>query len=176
MTVSPDVLLDVRGFILDRARQYFRDNGADTRLVNAALAAPLSTLSDLKARIDALGAFIQRPEAEALVAANKRIGNILRKADVEFSSIIDPDRLVLAEEKDLFDEVIRLEASLPKMVAAGDYSAALADLAGLHGAIDPFFEHVMVMVEDEALRDCRLALLKRLKSLFDRVADLSRAG
>ena len=176
MTVSPDVLLDVRGFILDRARQYFRDNGADTRLVNAALAAPLSTLSDLKARIDALGAFIQRPEAEALVAANKRIGNILRKADVEFSSTIDPDRLVLAEEKDLFDEVSRLEASLPETFAAGDYSAALADLAGLHGAIDQFFEHVMVMVEDEALRDSRLALLERLKSLFDRVADLSRAG
>ena len=133
-------------------------------------------MSDLKARIDALGAFIQRPEAEALVAANKRIGNILRKTDVDFSSTIDPDRLVLAEEKDLFDEVSRLEASLPETFAAGDYSAALADLAGLHGAIDQFFEHVMVMVEDEALRDSRLALLERLKSLFDRVADLSRAG
>jgi glycyl-tRNA synthetase beta chain len=176
LPVSPETLTDLRGFIIDRARQYFRDHGADARLVSAVLAAPLTTLADLRDRLDALAGFMRLPEAADLVAANKRIGNILRKADQEISDKIDEDNLVLAEEKQLFDEVLRLETELPEFFAAGDYEPALTRLARLRSAVASFFDEVMVMDENLSVRNNRLALLLRLKKLFDRVADLSLAG
>jgi glycyl-tRNA synthetase beta chain len=175
--VAPETMNEVRSFILDRARQYFRDAGGhDTRRVDAALAAPLTTLLDLKTRIEALGEFIQLPAGEALVAANKRIGNILRKSDSDSLQSIEENRFILPEEKRLFDEVSQLESVLPGHFERGDYRGALNALSGLHEAVDGFFDSVMVMDEDLALRNNRLALLDRLKRMFDRVADLSQAG
>ena len=185
--VAPETLLEVRGFILDRARQYFRDPASatesaprfksrDTRLVDAAMAAPLTTLLDLRMRIEALDEFMTRSEAESLVAANKRIGNILRKANNDVGHDIDEDILTLDEEKRLFAEVSELENTLSALYEARDYPAALARLAGLQTSVDRFFEGVMVMDEDDAVRRNRLALLKRLKGLFDHIADLSLAG
>jgi glycyl-tRNA synthetase beta chain len=176
LAVTPDTLADLRGFILDRARQYFRDQGTETRLVNAALAAPLTTLADLRDRLDALSGFMQLPEAEDLVAANKRIGNILRKADQDVSNTIDEVKLILPEEKQLFEEVLELEKSLPELFTAGEYGPGLTRLAGLRSVVASFFDEVMVMDDDLAVRSNRLALLSRLKLLFDRVADLSLAG
>lgn len=176
ITLSPEALNEVRAFVLDRARQHFRDQGFDTRLVNAALEAPLSTLLDLQARIRALDGFMQLPAAEALVAANKRIGNILRKSETNIKAEIDANILILPEEKRLFEEVTRLESLLPRLFDRGDYADALNHLADLQTTVDAFFDQVMVMDEDIAVRENRLALLKRLKTLFDRVADLSLAG
>jgi glycyl-tRNA synthetase beta chain len=174
--VRPETLGEVRGFVLDRVRQHYRDQAIDTRLVDAALAAPLTTLADLDSRLHALAQFMQLPEAEALVAANKRIGNILRKSQEEAFSEIEVNRLVLAEEKALFDEVTKLESSLPEQFEHGEYAAGLTSLACLQAVVDGFFDGVMVMDEDILIRNNRLALLARLKALFDRVADLSLAG
>jgi glycyl-tRNA synthetase beta chain len=177
VNVSPETLQEVRSFILDRARQYFRDTGGfDTRLVDAALAAPLTTLLDLKTRIEALEAFMRLPAGQALVAANKRIGNILRKSETRLSAQISDKLFNLPEERQLFDEVSSLEKELPDRFEAGDYRDALTTLAGLQPVVDGFFDRVMVMDEDAAVRSNRLALLKRLKRLFDHVADLSLAG
>jgi glycyl-tRNA synthetase beta chain len=114
-----------------------------------------------------------RKEAVALAAANKRIGNILRKSDDRISETIDTNLLVLDEEKRLFAEVNRLDREVAPLIESGDYNNSLRLLAGLREPVDAFFEAVMVMDEDKALRTNRLALLSNLKGLFDRIADLS---
>ena len=114
--------------------------------------------------------------ASSLAAANKRIGNILRKSEDSFSGKINTDRLVLKEEAGLFKEVETIESDLEPLLQAADYAASLALLAGLKEPVDTFFNAVMVMDEDLELRANRLALLARVKSLFDRIADLSVLG
>jgi glycyl-tRNA synthetase beta chain len=176
VAVSPDSIRSVRGFIVDRARSHLRELGFETRLINAVLEAPLTTLADLHSRLLALQAFMQLPEAEPLVAANKRIGNILRKADQEIGAEIDENRLKIAEELLLFEEVRRLEDQLGPLYDQSAYQPALEALSSLKVTVDRFFDEVMVMDEDPGVRANRLALLGRLKSLFDRVADLSQAS
>jgi glycyl-tRNA synthetase beta chain len=176
LKVSPQSLDDARVFLLERVRHHFLERGHAAGLVNAAFAAPLTTLADLESRLEALAAFMRLPEAENLVAANKRIGNILSAAEGGFSGEINKDLLVLAEEKRLFEEVARLERSVLPDFEASAYAQALQALAGLDRVIAPFFDSVMVMDEDAGARDNRLSLLARLKRLFDRVADLSLAG
>ena len=110
------------------------------------------------------------------VITNKRIGNILRKADDTISGDIAEDRLELAAERALFDDVTALETDVEPLMAAGDYARALLLLSRLREPVDRFFDEVMVMDEDPVLRANRLALLARLKSLFDRIADLSVLG
>jgi glycyl-tRNA synthetase beta chain len=114
--------------------------------------------------------------AASLAAANKRIGNILRKAGEAVSLEIDENKVSSGEERALFDEVRRLESSVGPALETGDYAAALRQLAALKEPVDAFFDAVMVMDEDPDLRANRLALLSRLKSLFDRIADLSILG
>lgn len=176
LEVPPEAISDARAFLLERVRQHFLDLGHAASLVNATFAAPMTTLPDLEARLQALAGFMQLPEAEDLVAANKRIGNILQSSGETISTKIDEDILTKGEERRLFDEVIRLETAVLPHFKAAEYPAALRELAGLNQVIAPFFDSVMVMDEDPRLRNNRLALLARLKSLFDRVADLSRAG
>ncbi|NND43960.1 MAG: glycine--tRNA ligase subunit beta [Xanthomonadales bacterium] len=175
VTVPAEHLEEARAFLLARARQHCIDQGHPTRLVNAVFAAPVSTLPDLAARLEALNAFMQLAEAEALVAANKRIGNILQSAEQDAGDI-DEDRLDLPEEKALFEEVKRLEATVLPHFDRGEYGVALEALAALDRVIAPFFDAVMVMDDDPVLRHNRLSLLTRLKRLFDRVADLSQAA
>lgn len=176
LAVSAERLSEARHFLLERVRQHFLESGYRTSQVNAALAAPLTTLPDLAARLSAVSAFMALPEAEQLVAANKRIGNILDASGSKVSGEINEDSLVLDEERRLFDQVVDLELRLEPHFKAGEYDQALAALAGLDRVIAPFFDQVMVMDEDPAIRNNRLALLFRLKSLFDRIADLSVVG
>jgi glycyl-tRNA synthetase beta chain len=166
----------VRAFILDRARHHLRELGFETRLINAVLEAPLGTLVDLHSRLLALQAFMQLPEAEPLVAANKRIGNILRKSNQAINLDIDEDIFDFEEEGILFGEVKRLENQLGPLYEQSAYQPALEALSSLKETVDRFFDEVMVMDDNPAVRANRLALLGRLKSLFDRVADLSRAS
>jgi glycyl-tRNA synthetase beta chain len=170
---SPEVLADLRIFILERARSYFQDLGASTRQLNATMAAPLGTLTDLKSRIEAVGDFMAREEGEILVSANKRIGNILRKEKKEISTKIDENLFVFDEEIDLFAAVRDTEDQVMKEFGQGEYAEALERLAALREPVDRYFEQVMVMDEDPVQRGNRLATLARLKSLFDRVADFS---
>jgi len=170
------LLDDVHDFVVDRARNLYRDQGFSTELINAVLASAWHTLPDLDRRIRALDTFMGDEAAASLAAANKRIGNILRKSESSFSKEIKTERLVLAEETALFTELEALESGLEPLLQSADYDASLALLAGLKGPVDAFFDAVMVMDEDLELRANRLALLARVKSLFDRIADLSVLG
>lgn len=174
--VSPEMLLDVREFIVDRLGHYYRDQGFGAELINAVVASEWDTLPDLDRRLKALASFMGQDEAGNLAAANKRIGNILRKTEESFSKEIDTNLLIIEEEKQLFDEINRLEKEVSPLLAQGHYESGLRHLAVLQKPVDAFFEAVMVMDEDPALRNNRLCLLGRLKALFDRIADLSVLG
>jgi glycyl-tRNA synthetase beta chain len=176
LATEPALLVEVRDFIVERLRHYYREQGYPAGLVNAGLASDWDTLPDLDQRLAALAAFMGQDAAASLAAANKRIGNILRKSGSEAIQEIDADRFVLDEERVLFGEVVDMEETVIPFLSAGDYHSSLAHLAGLRGPVDAFFDAVMVMDEDPALRANRLALLARLKALFDRIADLSVLG
>ena len=173
ITVDPGVLVDVHDFVVERTRNHFREQGFSAELINAAIASDWNTLPDLDSRLRALAGFMGQEAAASLAAANKRIGNILRKSKEDVSEQIDTDRLILEEESKLFEEVSALEIQVYPLLEAANYAASLELLAGLRAPVDSFFDSVMVMDEDPDLRANRLALLSRLKALFDRIADLS---
>ena len=176
LPVSPQVLLEVRQFILDRLKHYLCEQGYDTSLVNAALDAPLSSLPDLVTRLDALREFMKHEVASPLAAANKRIGNILRKSESVITDTIDENILVIEEEQMLFENVRDISKDLDVLYEKADYTAALTLLAGLSVNIEAFFDKVMVMDEDLVVRTNRLSLLAKLKGLFDRIANLALLG
>jgi glycyl-tRNA synthetase beta chain len=173
LQINEELVADVEGFVLERARSYFRDLGQDTNLINAAMASPWSHLPDLRSRLQALAGFMGQDSALSLAAANKRIANILRKAEHGAIGTIAENKLVLDEERQLFAEVTSAEAALAPLLRNADYAACLAALSGLRPAVDRFFDAVMVMDEDPVLRANRLSLLARLKALFDGIADVS---
>jgi glycyl-tRNA synthetase beta chain len=176
LEVSPQILLEVQDFIRERIRHHYLDAEYATKLVNAVLAAPLTTLPDLESRLSELSLFMRLPEAASLAAANKRIGNILRKSNETVVSEIDTNRLVLEAEVTLFAEINKSEEILSPLYSSGNYGSVLKHLAGLHDVVDAFFDNVMVMDEDPQTRSNRLNLLRRLKGLFDRVADFALVG
>lgn len=174
--VSKQTSQDLRLFILERLKNYLREQGYETSLVNAALDAPLNTLADLLARLDALKEFMNSEVASKLAAANKRIGNILRKSESDISDTIDEDILVIDEEVGLFSEIRRISKELTRLYQDNNYTGALTLLAGLSEKIEAFFEHVMVMDDDPVVRNNRLSLLAELKGMFDRIANLALVG
>jgi len=171
--VNDDLLTEIETFVLERARSYFRDSGNENGVINAAMASGWSDLPDLAARLQALSDFMGQESALNLAAANKRIGNILRKSDESLNGEIVENKLIVEEEKHLFAEVSEAEKRLAPLLEAADYSACLNQLALLGPTVDRFFAAVMVMDEDPALRRNRLTLLARLKALFDGIADVS---
>ena len=176
LPVSPQVLLELRQFILDRLKHYLREQGYDTSVVSAALDAPLSTLPDLVTRLDALREFMKLEVASGLAAANKRIGNILRKSGPVSDNTINVNILLIDEERRLFEEVREISIRLDMLYKKADYTAALTLLAGLSASIEAFFDKVMVMDDDLEVRNNRLSLLAELKGLFDRIANLALLG
>lgn len=173
--VSPATLLELRQFVLERLKHYLCDQGYTTKQVNAVMDAPLTTLPDLASRLEALKLFMAMEAAGSLVEANKRIGNILRKAEFVSTGVIDEDKLIIDEEKRLFDEVSDISIKLEQLYEQRDYQAGLKLLAGLSASTNAFFEQVMVMDEDLGIRNNRLNLLAKLKGMFDRVANLALA-
>lgn len=173
VSLSDDLLAEVETFVLERARSYFRDSGKDNGVINAAMASAWSDLPDFASRLQALSDFMGQESALSLAAANKRIGNILRKAEQNLDGDILENKLFLAEERQLFAEVSAAEKHLKPLLEAADYAACLGQLALLGPAVDRFFDAVMVMDEDLLLRRNRLTLLARLKALFDGIADVS---
>ncbi|HXC59596.1 MAG TPA: glycine--tRNA ligase subunit beta [Steroidobacteraceae bacterium] len=131
---------------------------------------------DFDARLRALLGFLQLPEAASLTAANKRIGNLLKKSagGAAVSTTVDASKLSLPAERDLFAALQGVNHSVPGHIAGGDYAAAFTELAQLRPAVDAFFDQVMVMDPDPALRANRLAMLNALQQLFGGIADLSR--
>ncbi|TYT27543.1 glycine--tRNA ligase subunit beta [Luteimonas viscosa] len=162
--------LYIYDFILDRLKGYYAEKGVPVQQFNAVAQLEPRSLYDLDRRIDAIGIFAQLPEAEALAAANKRILNILRKADEEIPAIEDKALLQEPAELALAEAVEAVYAETGHALAKGDYVDALAHLARLRPRVDAFFDAVMVNVEDAALRSNRLALLKRLADRLGSVA------
>ena len=165
-------------FVADRLRSYLRDRGFAGTDIEAVLATGLDRLDLLEARLAALAAFRRLPAFESLTAANKRIGNILRKSAGEGAAddkaSVDPALLKEAAERDLNDALVKLQPQVQGHLQQQDFTAALQALAALQAPVDAFFEQVMVNAEDPALRRNRLALLGGLHALMNQVADLSQ--
>ena len=162
---------ELREFILDRLRGYYADKGVPAQQFEAVLSAwtPVS-LQDFDRRIAAIGEFAALPEAEALAAANKRIRNILKKAEGDIPLAVDKALLREPAETALAEAVDAAHADTDAALASGDYVAVLGRLARLRPQVDAFFEQVMVNVDDAAVRGNRLALLQRLAGRLGSVA------
>ena len=145
-----------------------------TEMFDAVLATKPGSPLDFDARLKALRAFLDLPEATSLAAANKRIANILRKSGESTHNNVDVEALKDTAEVDLFDAMRGLQDAVGTAVAQREYANALGRLAQLRPPVDAFFEKVMVMDEDPRLRRNRLALLAQLHGLFIGIADLSR--
>lgn len=179
--VTAELIYD---FIMERLRAYYLERvgtapptGAaalSTEMFDAVLATRPSSPLDFDARLKALSAFLELPEATSLAAANKRIANILRKAGETSRAEVDVEHLREPAEVRLFDAMRSLRESVATAVAQREYANALGRLAQLRPPVDAFFEQVMVMDEDPKMRANRLALLAQLHGLFIGIADLSR--
>lgn len=161
-------------FIYDRLAGSLREQGFSAQEVDAVLAHRPQRLADVQKRLEAVRAFAALPEAPALAAANKRVGNILKKADTPVSPNVNEAVLQEQAEKDLYAALQTVAPKAHAQFAAGDYTASLQTLAALRAPVDAFFEHVMVNAEDPALKANRLGLLATLHDAMNRVADLSR--
>jgi glycyl-tRNA synthetase beta chain len=157
-------------FILERLRGYYADKGVPVQQFNAVAAMKPASLADFDRRIAAIGHFAALPEAEALAAANKRIGNILRKAEDPIPEAVDRALLRESAELALAAAVDMAIADTDGALARGDYVAVLGRLSALRPQVDAFFDAVMVNAEDPDLRRNRLALLKRLSARLGSVA------
>ncbi len=160
-------------FIHERMAGYLRELGASTQEADAVIAAPLRA-SQLPQALAAVRAFAQLPEAPALAAANKRVGNILKKAEGEVGGAVQPGLLREAAEKALYDALQTVAPQADAAFEQGDYTASLQRLAALKSPVDAFFDGVMVNADDPALKANRLCLLQQLHRAMNRVSDLSR--
>ncbi|AWB66446.1 glycine--tRNA ligase subunit beta [Saccharobesus litoralis] len=164
---------DVIDFIFGRFRTWYQDQGFEVELIQAVLAQRPTEPLDFDQRVKAVAAFKQLDAAEALAAANKRVGNILAKYDGELSDTVDSQLLQEDAEKVLAQAVAEQTSVLEPVFAERQYAKALSELAGLREAVDSFFDNVMVMADDEAVKQNRLVLLSQLRGLFLRIADIS---
>ncbi len=175
---------DIYDFLMERLRAYYLDNAGapplpgqaavTTEMFDAVLAARPASPLDFDARLKALSTFLELPESASLTAANKRIANILRKANMTPPPEVDVLRLRESAEVRLFDSMRALRDAVAAATAQHEYAGALGRLAQLRPAVDAFFDQVLVMDENPQLRANRLSLLAQLQGLFAGVADLSR--
>jgi glycyl-tRNA synthetase beta chain len=161
-------------YIMDRLKAYYTDRGIAADVIEAVLAQRPTRPLDFDKRVRAVESFRQLAEAESLAAANKRIQNIVRKFEGTPPEKIDRGLLQEPAEVELAERVESMRAAVGPDFDNGDYEAGLTKLAGLREAVDTFFDEVMVMADDEALKNNRIALLNNLGGLFLRAADLSR--
>jgi len=169
-TVAPQII----GFILDRLANQLREQGYSAQEVEAVLSSPPDKLGEVHKLLDAVRAFAGLREAAALAAANKRVGNILKKVEGAVEARVDKTRLAEAAEKALDAALDAVKPGADAAFERGDYTASLKSLAALRVPVDQFFEQVMVNAEDPALRANRLGLLATLHAAMNRVADLSK--
>lgn len=168
-----DPIADAQNFIYDRLRGQLRERGYAPDAIEAVVASMPDRLDDIIERLDAVKAFAALPEAQSLAAANKRITNILKKNE-GVQGEVQSALLTEAAEQRLFGAMTETRTLVDKAFASGDFTATLKALAHLRDDVDAFFNDVMVMSEDAALRANRLALLQSLHAMMNRVADISR--
>ncbi|HHE9997266.1 TPA: glycine--tRNA ligase subunit beta [Haemophilus influenzae] len=169
---NKNVVADVVDFMLGRFRAWYQDEGIAVDVIQAVLARRPTRPADFDARVRAVSHFRTLDSAEALAAANKRVSNILAKADAAIGEI-NLTACVEPAEKALAEAVLALRTEVQPLIAQGDYTAVLDKLANLRTPVDSFFDNVMVNAEDPALRQNRLAILNTLQGLFLQVADIS---
>ena len=169
---NQNVVADVVDFMLGRFRAWYQDEGIAVDVIQAVLARRPTRPADFDARVRAVSHFRTLDSAEALAAANKRVSNILAKADATIGEI-NLTACVEPAEKALAEAVLALRTEVQPLIAKGDYTAVLDKLANLRAPVDSFFDNVMVNAEDPALRQNRLAILNTLQGLFLQVADIS---
>ncbi len=170
-TPAREAMLD---FIVERLRGYLREQGYTANQVAAVVDARPDTIADLPSRLAAVQDFAALPEAAALAAANKRIVNILRKNGAEAAPGVDNAHLAAGAEADLHATFARLTPQVDANYGSGDFAGALRALASAKPAVDRYFEEVMVMADDPAVRANRLALLRGVAATMNRVADISK--
>ncbi len=166
-------MADVHGFMLERLRGYLREREFSSDEIEAVVCQNPTRIDLVIPRLEAVCAFRKLPEAATLAAANKRIQNILKKTDT-VNAEIQVGLLQEDAERSLYEVVQRLEPQVEAGMQKQDYTAMLTLLASARTAVDEFFDKVMVMAEDHAVRVNRLALLKRLGDLMNQVADISK--
>jgi glycyl-tRNA synthetase beta chain len=171
--LSPTSVDEVLNYIFERLDSWYGDQSIPVDVVRAVLAVGGSDLFDINLRIEALSAFSETKTAKHLAAANKRVANILAKA--EEGENTPPDQSLFTEqaERALFDRVSSVGSALEPLLEARDYRAALNELASLRVPVDDFFEAVMVNAEDPRVRRNRLQILGTLRSLFTQLADMA---
>ena len=170
---------ELHGFVLERLRGYYADQGYSADQFEAVLAVAPATLPDFDRRLRAVGEFARRAEATSLAAANKRVANILRKQAEEANAApvpgtVDPAHFEVDAERELHAALDAARADTRSLLASGDYTGTLARLAALQAPVDRFFDDVLVNAENPAVRANRLALLAQLKASFVAIADISR--
>ena len=168
-----DPITEVQAFVYDRLRGLLRERGFAQDAVEAVVAPAPDRLDDIVERLDAVKAFAALPEAESLAAANKRITNILKKNEAAVGEV-QAALLAEAAEQRLYGAMTDTRKAVDQAFASGDFAGTLKALAALRDDVDAFFNDVMVMAEDAALRANRLALLGSLHAMMNRVADISK--
>ncbi len=163
-------------FITERLRRYYldADDSLATETFDAVLARQPASLVDFDRRLSAVQAFVRLEPAESLAAANKRIANILRQAEYAGGEMANEKLLTEGAEKALWSAISEARAAIGPMIEKRDYAATLTNLAELRPTVDSFFDDVMVMVDDESVKNNRLAVLAELRALFLEIADISR--
>lgn len=170
---ADEVVEQVVDYALDRFSAWYHDAGYRTEVFQAVRALNPSRPLDIDRRVKAVANFSKLEQANALAAANKRVSNLLAKAGEGVASSVKAELLSEPQEQALFKAIEDAEADTAPLMAQTDYQGTLTHLAGLRDSVDAFFDGVMVMAEDDAVRANRLALLARLRQLFLQVADIS---
>ncbi len=168
-----NVSTDVFEFMLGRFRAWYQDEGIEVDVIQAVLARRPTKPVDFDRRVKAVSHFRTLDAAESLAAANKRVSNILAKNNITTQGDVDQSLLSDEAEKVLASQVAKFATDLAPLYSDGNYQEALSQLAGIRDSVDNFFDNVMVMADDEAVKQNRLALLSQLSGLFLEIADIS---
>jgi len=173
-TTDSNSRVAIKDFCFDRLSVNLRDHGANTQEVDAVLSLAPKLLSEVPKLLEAVRSFATLPEAPALAAANKRVGNILKKVEGEIKVDVNSNLLKEPAEIALNELLSKVKPDADKLFESGDYTGSLKALAALKSPVDAFFDNVMVNADDPALKANRLGLMAKLHQAMNRVADLSK--
>ena len=171
--VDDETQSSIVNFVRGRLTALYQSQHIATTIIHSVMACEPDSPLDFENRVKAVNAFSQESEANDLAAANKRISNILKKQDASLSDVVSKEALSEDAEKELLTAIENIENECIALFDAGNYELGLAKLSSLRTPVDNFFEHVMVMSDNEAEKQNRLAILKRIQRLFLCVADIS---
>lgn len=174
LVADASLVTELKTFILERLLSYYQSQGVAADLIHAVRARQSEWLYDLDRRLVALKLFVTQPEAASLSAACKRVNNLLNHATLN-SITMDVNEQLLEDgaEHSLYDSIQQINKSVQPLYESADYAALLSLLASLKEPVDAFFDQVMVMVDDETVKNNRLAILSQLQGLLQGVADIS---